>query len=165
METGSFLRRTIVAGAATMLVVTGGFASVQAQERVTDGWLHSTDGQEARQAASETTDGWLHSVIASKASTRNDLITDGWLHSTVADAPNSNGVDNSVVADSAPVTDGWQHSLIGESARNTAPEIPIAATSSEFPTEIAVGSSLLALTLMAAGIVVLLRRRHNSIAA
>ena len=164
METGSFFRRAIVMGAVTMLAVTGSFASVQAQELPTDGWFHSTVGQ--HQAGSdEPTDGWLHSTVASKGSTSYDSTTDGWLHSTVADSlpkPHSN---DSLVADSSPVTDGWLHSVVAEAARNTVPETPIAAASSDFPTEIAVSSSLLASMLLAARIAVLLRRRHASIAA
>ena len=159
-------RKAIVTGAVTMLAVTGSFTTAQAQERSTDGWLHSTVGQEARQAGSDqTTDGWLHSTVASKDSTSNDSITDGWLHSTMTESPPKPNKNDSLVADSAPVTDGWLHSAIGESARNAGPEATVAATSSEFPTEIAVGSSLLASILMAVGIVVLLKRRHASIAA
>ena len=166
MDIGSFFRRAIVMGAMTMLLVTGSFASVQAQELATDGWFHSTVGQEARQAGSgEPTDGWLHSTVASKGSASYDSTTDGWLHSTVAESlpkPNSN---DPLVADSSPVTDGWLHSMVAEAARNTVPETPIAAASSDFPTEIAIGSSLLASMLLAAGMAVLLRRRHGSIAA
>ncbi|MGH2730152.1 MAG: hypothetical protein ACRDJI_06020 [Actinomycetota bacterium] len=160
-------RRAIVTGAVTMLAVSGNFAGVQASELPTDGWFHSTIGQEARHQAGsdEPTDGWLHSTVASNDSTSSDSTTDGWLHSTVAESlpkPNSN---DPLVTDTSPVTDGWLHSMIAESARNTAPQTPIAATSSGFPTEIAIGSSFLASMLLAAGIALFLRRRHASIPA
>lgn len=138
MKTGSFftLRRAIVTGAVTMLAVTGA-PPVQAQERVADGWLPS--------------------VIAETAS---DAPGDGWLPSVIAETERDPSGTESVASG-----DGWLPSVIAGTAPNIAPEIQVAATSSEFPTEIAVGSSLLTLTLMGAGIVVLLRRRHASIAA
>lgn len=160
------LRRAIVTGAATMLAVTANFAPVQARELATDGWLHSTIGQEAPQTRNEMpTDGWLHSTVASTSSTSNDSTTDGWLHSTAAESRPSVNSSDPRVANGSPVTDGWQHSMVAEAARNSAPETPVAASPSGFPTEIAIGSSLLVSAVLVAGIAMLLRRRHTSIAA
>lgn len=129
---------------------------------LTDGWLHSSPTIQDSSAYA-LTDGWLHSRPVIQDSTAY-AVTDGWLHSSVMESlPKPDGA-GTTVAESRPLTDGWLHSVIAESARSTGPRTPVASTSRGFPTEIAIASSILTLVLAAGG-VMLLRRRHTSITA
>jgi hypothetical protein len=154
-----FATATALAAAALFLQVSHAVAA----ERVTDGWQHSIVSQ-SLEAPTSATDGWLTSVASDSATTAS-VATDGWQSSIGVLAARDTSSPR------LAATDGWLSSIVAEQARTAEqPRIaqaPASPSSSHYGymDDIAFGSAMLNALLIAAGSIVLVRRRHRGTTA
>jgi hypothetical protein len=132
-----------------------------AAEPATDGWQHSLVSESLEAPApTSATDGWQTSLASDSAKTAT-VATDGWQTSLTVLA------ERDTTETQLAATDGWLGSIVGDEARAAEQpriaQVPASASSSSYGymDDIAFGSAILNVILIAAGSIVLLRQRRG----
>ena len=157
-----FARKISAAAAGAALALMVQLSPAVAAEPATDGWQHSLVS-ESFEAPTSATDGWLTSVASDSVTAA--VATDGW-HTSLGVLA-ARGTSSPRLA----ATDGWLSSVVAQQARTAeqpriaqAPAIP-SSSRYGYMDDIAFGSAMLNVILIAAGSIVLLRQRRRGTTA